>query len=94
MKYSIYSCTGVYGERVEVVESLEEAKAYIEREMKGEIIVDDEHPCSDDLFATSSIAHYEVFEGEDAIVEEVNEDGDETVIYNELVFESQYYYND
>lgn len=70
------------------VDSLEEAKEWIASETKGLVKVDDEHNCSDDVFYSAKVCHYEVFVGD--MVKVV--DGEEEPNLN-VVYQSEYYYN-
>lgn len=70
------------------VDSLEEAKEWIASETKGLVKVDDEHNCSDDVFYSGKVCHYEVFVGD--MVKVV--DGEEEPNLN-VVYQSEYYYN-
>ena len=64
--------------------TLDDAKAWIKRELRGYTMVDENNPCSDDVFGSSKIACYEVYDG-DPIV-----DGE----FKDAVYVSQYFYND
>ena len=70
------------------VDSIEEAKEWIAAETKGLVKVDDEHNCSDDVFHSAKVCHYEVFVGD--MVKVV--DGEEEPNLN-VVYQSEYYYN-
>lgn len=70
------------------VDSIEEAKEWIASETKGLVKVDDEHNCSDDVFYSGKVCHYEVFAGD--MVKIV--DGEEEPNLN-VVYQSEYYYN-
>ena len=70
------------------VDSIEEAKEWIASETKGLVKVDDEHNCSDDVFHSAKVCHYEVFVGD--MVKVV--DGEEEPNLN-VVYQSEYYYN-
>lgn len=70
------------------VDSIEEAKEWIASETKGLVKVDDEHNCSDDVFYSAKVCHYEVFVGD--MVKVV--DGEEEPNLN-VVYQSEYYYN-
>lgn len=68
-------------------DGLTEAKDYINDYMKDEMLVDDDHDCTDDVFCTSAVAHLEIYEG-DSI--KLDEDGDP---YPDMpIFESAYFY--
>ena len=70
------------------VDSIEEAKEWIASETKGLVKVDDEHNCSDEVFYSAKVCHYEVFVGD--MVKVV--DGEEEPNLN-VVYQSEYYYN-
>ena len=72
------------------VDSIEEAKEWISSETKGLVKVDDEHNCSDDVFHSSKVCHYEVYFGD---MVKTNDDGEEVPNVN-VVFKSDYYYYD
>ena len=71
-------------------DSLEEAKKWIDKETKGLVKVDEEHNCSDDVFNSSNVCHYEVYFGD---MVKTNDDGEEVPNVN-VVFKSDYYYYD
>lgn len=64
--------------------TLDEAKAWIESELKGHTLVDENNQCSDDVFGSSKVARLEVYDG-DPIV-----DGE----FKDAVYVSEYFYND
>lgn len=70
------------------VDSLEEAKEWIASETKGLVKVDDEHNCSDDVFYSAKVCHYNVFVGD--MVKVVDGDGEPNL---NVVYESEYFYN-
>ena len=72
------------------VDSIEEAKELIAYETKGLVKVDDEQNCSDDVFNSSKVCHYEVYVGD---MVKTNDDGEEVPNVN-VVFKSDYYYYD
>lgn len=68
-------------------ENIEDAKCYINDYMKGEMLVDDEHGCTDDVFCTSAVAHLEIYEGDSV---KLDEDGEP---YPDMpIYESDYFY--
>lgn len=69
-------------------DSLEEAKKWIDEETKVLVKVDEEQNCSDDVFNSSNVCHYEVFVGD--MVKVV--DGEEEPNLN-VVYQSDYYYS-
>ena len=71
-------------------DSIEEAKKWIASETKVLVKVDEEHNCSDDVFNSSKVCHYEVYVGD---MVKTNDDGEEVPNVN-VVFKSDYYYYD
>lgn len=71
-------------------DSIEEAKEWIDEETKGLVKVDEEHNCSDDVFNSSRVCHYEVYFGD---MVKTNDDGEEVPNVN-VVYKSDYYYYD
>ena len=69
-------------------DSLEEAKEWIASETEGLVKVDDEHNCSDDVFHSAKVCHYEVFVGD--MVKVVDGVGEPNL---NVVYQSEYYYN-
>ena len=70
--------SGVY---VHTCSTLEEAKGWINEQLKGYTMVDDEHMCSDDVMESAKAAFYVVFDGEPLIINEYNEPGFEVPVY-------------
>lgn len=71
-------------------DSIEEAKEWISSETKVLVKVDEEHNCSDDVFNSSKVCHYEVYFGD---MVKTNDDGEEVPNVN-IVYKSNYYYYD
>ena len=71
-------------------DSIEEAKEWIASETKGLAKVDEEHNCSDDVFNSSKVCHYDVYFGD---MVKTNDDGEEVPNVN-VVYKSDYYYYD
>lgn len=68
-------------------EKLAEAKDYINDYLKGKILVDDDHDCTDDVFCTSAVANLEIYEGDSV---KLDEDGEP---YPDMpIYESDYFY--
>lgn len=67
------------------VDSLSAAKEYIEDKVHDSMIVDDEHNCSDDVFQSSKVCQFEVY---DNVVLNTDES------FYELAYMSDYYYTD
>ena len=53
--------------------TLEEAKGWINEQLKGYTVVDDDHMCSEDVMESAKTALYEVYDGEPITI---NEDGE------------------
>ena len=66
--------------------TLEEAKGWINEQLKGYTMVDDDHMCSEDLMESAKTALYEVFDGEPIIINEYNEPGFEVPVYVSNLF--------
>lgn len=62
-------------------DTLEEAKSWIKEQLKGYMVVDDEHMCSEDVMGSAKTALYEVFDGESIIINEYDKPGFEVPIY-------------
>jgi hypothetical protein len=87
---NIYYNDGVNpSECVHTCSTLKDAKEWIIRELKEFTMVDDEHPCSDDVYESSHTAKYEVYDGDPIIIKE---DG-ETESFDP-VYESCYFYTE
>lgn len=71
-------------------DSIEEAKKWVSYETAGLVKVDEEHNCSDDVFNSSKVCHYEVYFGD---MVKTNDDGEEVPNVN-VVYKSDYYYYD
>ena len=69
--------------------TLEEAKSWVNKQLKGFTMVDDIHPCTDDVIASSKTAEYMIFDGEPFAI---GEDGEPC--FGELVYVSDYFYTD
>lgn len=61
--------------------TLVEAKGWINVQLKGYTMVDDEHMCSVDVMESAKTAFYEVFDGEPIIINEYGEPAFEVPIY-------------
>lgn len=84
----IHNCEGI---SIADFDSLEYAKAKIEEIAKNLVKVDDEHNCSDDVFNSSSVCHFEVYVGD---LKRIDEDGDEEPVFNMIYHSDYYYYNE
>ena len=71
-------------------DSIEEAKKWVSSDTAGLVKVDEEHNCSDDVFNSSKVCHYEVYFGD---MVKTNDDGEEVPNVN-VVYKSDYYYYD
>ena len=74
---------------VHACSTLEEAKKWIREQLKGYTMVDDIHPCSVDVIASSKTAEYLVFDGE---LFAIDEDGEPCIA--KPIYESDYFYTD
>lgn len=74
---------------VHTCSTLEEAKTWINHELKGHTMVDADHQCTEDVMASSKTALYEVYDGEPITLDE---DGDPNLA--NPVFESDCFYTD
>ena len=61
--------------------TLDEAKVWINEQLKGYTVVDDDHMCSVDENETAKAAFYEVFDGDPLIINEYGEPDFEVPIY-------------
>lgn len=71
---------------VHTCSTLEKAKKWVNKQLKGYTMVDDDHPCSDDVIASSKTAMYMVFDGEPLV--------DGGPYFWQLVYLSDYFYTD
>lgn len=69
--------------------TIEEAKQWVNHELKGHTMVDANHPCSGDMIASSRTAQYLVFDGEPITTGENGKPVLELPLY-----ESNYFYTD
>ena len=53
--------------------TLEEAEEWINHELKGRTLVDEDHQCTEDVMSSSKTALYEVYDGEPFILDEDGE---------------------
>lgn len=66
--------------------TLKEAKKWISEQLKGYTMVDEDHPCSEDVFYSSTVAYYEVYDGEPVDFNEYAPN------FKSSVFESGFFY--
>lgn len=85
----IYYNDGVNYVCVHTCSTLEEAKEWINHELEGRTMVDDDHQCTDDVIASSKTALYEVYDGEPIIIKENGE-----YSFAELIYESDHFYTE
>ena len=69
--------------------TLEKAKKWVNKQLKGYTMVDDDHPCSDDVIASSRTAQYMVFDGEP-----ITTDEDGELCLAEPINASDYFYTE
>ena len=74
---------------VHTCSTLEEAKQWINGQLKDYIVVDDIHNCTEDVMGTSKTALYEVYNGEPYTI---GEDG--MPYLTEPIYESDYFYTE
>ena len=87
---NIYFNDGVQpGTWVRTCNTIREAKKWVKKQLKGFTMVDDNHPCSDDVIASSRTAEYMVFDGEPFTYDE---DGE--ICLAEPIYESDYFYTE
>ena len=68
-------------------DTLKEAKKWISEQLKGYTMVDEDHPCSEDVFYSSDVAYYEVYDGKPVVL-----NNDYEPNFKESVFESGFFY--
>ena len=71
---------------VRTCRTLEEAKEWISEQLKGYTMVDDNHPCTDDVIASSKTAEYMVFDCEPFVAG--------APFFGQLIYVSDYFYTD
>ena len=69
--------------------TIEEAKSWVNKQLKGYTMVDDNHPCSVDVIASSKTAEYLVFDGE---LFAIGEDGEPCIA--KPIYETGYFYTE
>ena len=74
---------------VHTCRTLEEAKKWISEQLKGYTMVDDNHPCTDDVIASSKTAKYKVFDRE-----RITFDKDGMLCLTEPIYVSDYFYTE
>lgn len=77
----IYYDDGVNCVCVHTCSTIEEAKGWINEQLKGYTMVDDDHMCSEDVMESAKAAFYVVFDGEPIIIKEYSEPDFEIPIY-------------
>lgn len=78
----IYYVDGVNpGVCLHTCSTLEEAKGWINEQLKGYTVVDDDHMCSEDVMESAKTVLYVVFDGEPLIINEYNEPNFEVPVY-------------
>ena len=70
-------------------DTLKEAKAWIQKQIKGHTLVGPDTECDEEVFESSKVASYEVYYGAPITIDD---DGDEQV--HAPVYESPYFYID
>ena len=69
--------------------TLEEAKGWINEQLKGYTMVDDDHMCSEDVMESSKTAFYAVFDGAPVTFDK---NGNE--VFHEPIYATPYFYTD
>ena len=69
--------------------TLREAKEWIQKQIKGYTLVGPDTECDEEVFESSKVAKFQVFDGAPITF---NEDGDED--FHDPVYESPYFYTD
>ena len=69
--------------------TIEEAKKWLSDQLKGFTMVDDDHPCTEDVMTSSKTALYQVFNGYPITI---GEDGGPCL--KEPIFETDYFYTE
>lgn len=88
--FNIYYEDGVNpSECVHTCNTIEEAKQWTNHELKGHTMVDNNHPCSGDMIASSRAAQYLVFDGAPITT---GENGESVLALP--VYESAYFYTE
>ena len=78
----IYYDDGVNpGVCVHTCSTIEEAKGWINEQLKGYTMVDDDHMCSEDVMGSAKAAFYVVFDEEPLIINEYGEPDFEIPVY-------------
>lgn len=67
--------------------TLEEAKGWIKKQLKGYTVVDDDHMCSEDVMESSKTAFFAVYDGDPVTFDENGEE-----VFHEPIYASQYFY--
>ena len=87
---NIYYIDGVQpGTWVRTCNTIREAKKWVNKQLKGYTMVDDDHPCTDDVIASSRTAKFMVFDGGPITTDE---DGELT--FAEPIYTSDYFYTE
>ncbi len=87
---NIYYNDGVNpSECVHTCNTLEDAKEWVNKQLKGYTMVDADHRCTEEDYQSSRTALYRVFDGEPITLDE---DGEPTLA--EPIYESNYFYTD
>lgn len=91
MKYNIYFNDDVNSMALVANEnSFEDAKAWVDEDLNNRVMLDEDHPCSDDVYSSAAVAHYEIYKGEPGIIK--GEPDDAEAEYNEPVYISEEFY--
>lgn len=87
--YKILCYDNLIEAEIQSVETLELAEEFVSDYLIGKTLVDEEHPCSDDVFYSSEVAYLEVYDEYDMF--DYDEDG-EPMGLKSPIFSSPYFY--
>ena len=73
-------------------DTFEECKQWIDAQLEGMTPVDEEHYCTDDVFRSTKVFYYEVYDK--PIVETNGSESASDWVYNEAAYTTDYYYTD
>lgn len=87
--YNIYFNDGVNAASIlKTTDTFDAAKDYVEKYINEHVKVDEEHPCSEDVFSSAKTALLQVYDGEPISMEKGE------AILKEPVYESATFYTD
>ena len=87
---NIYYNDGVNpSECVHTCNTLDDAKKWVNKQLKGYTMIDADHPCTKDNYQSSKTALYQVFKGEPVTLDEHGE-----LNLAEPIYASEYFYTE